>query len=707
MILRPTDWKHYPDARPDFTTKNESFIELAEILRRVGVEKNWFLPLALHDQKLKGVNAHDPDLKPDMLLRVVKEFCTNPWYAFRECIQVPIDGSDPIPFKINRGTFALYWSFFNNIDGALEFLRQHGKTVAISCLFVYLSRVLENARSILITKDPKLRTETIEKMKAVRDHLPGGIWVHDKNDPDNQETFASVARGTKLITVIGQNNPASANSQGRGLTAGRLGGDEGPFTPYIHIILPAAFGSGVAARKANEKEGVPYGNFFVTTPGELDSPEGAYMYNLMTSGVKWDERFIDYPSREKLLKVIDTNSTAKIPRRIFYIKFNHRQLGTTDDELFEMIRNATSTADQIARDYGGRWTSGRLSSPITESDAKALKDSKMKPIHKELFGNNYILNWYVPKDEIEERMKKKKVIGLDTSEGVGRDAFALVMVDPETLETVADSEINEINIINYCSWLADLLVRYPETILVVERKSTGSSVTDFIIDKLAHTVPNLHKRLFCNVVQNKDVNSPEYKTYTRGPVGSRVDEWWYMFRKELGFKTDGGKRKLLYGDVFSTAIGSAKKVVRSEALVDQLLSLIVKHGRIDHINSGHDDMVVAWLMAFYFIFLGKNLKFYGINNSRAMLRMHTGNGISLEEEQKLLEENEIRLKKLDEIENLYELVTGQRDPVVRTRLESRLKKLLTEVDIKMSSANTLSDYRELIKAERFKRRITK
>ena len=213
---------------------------MAQILRDLGVEKNWFLPLALHDQKLVGVDPFDPDLSPEYILRVAKEFCSNPWYAFRECIQVPIDGGDPVPFKINRGTFALYWCFFSNIDGALEFLRQHGKTVGISGLFLYLTRILENARSILITKDPKLRAETIEKLKHMRDHLPPGIWVTDPKDPDNQETFGSVARNTKLITAIGQNNPASANSQGRGLTAGRLGSDEGPFTPvsYTHLTLP-------------------------------------------------------------------------------------------------------------------------------------------------------------------------------------------------------------------------------------------------------------------------------------------------------------------------------------------------------------------------------------------------------------------------------------------------------------------------------------
>lgn len=705
MILLPSNWAKYPEARPDFKTANDSFLEMAEILRTVGVTKNWFLPLALHDQSLVGVNPHDPDLPNEIIVKIAQEFCVNPWYAFRECMPVPIDGGDPVQFKLNRGTFALYWCFFMNIDAALEFLRQHGKTIGLSALYVYLKRILKNARSILITKDPKLRAETIDKMKAMRDCLPGGIWLHDRNDPDNQETFASSARNTKLITVIGQNNPASANSQGRGLTAGRLGSDEGPFTPYIHYILPAAFGSGVAARKSNEEEGVPFGNFFVTTPGELDSPEGAYMHNLMTSGINWDERYIDINSRQELLRILDTGSTAKIPRRIFYIKFNHRQLGTSDEELFDMIRNATSTADQIARDYGGRWTAGRLQSPLTEADAKALKESKIKPLHKQILDNGYVINWYIPKETIETQMRAKKhIIGLDTSEGVGRDAFSMVMIDPETLETVADCEINEINIIRYCSWFTKFFKEYDQTILVVERKSTGSSLADFIVEKLAHEVPNLHKRLFSNILQFKDPKTPEYAAYLRGPVG-RIDDWWVPFRKEIGFKTDGGKRKTLYTDVLTTAVGCAKHVAHSERLVDQLLSLVVKNSRIDHISSGHDDMVIAWLLAFYFIFLGKNLKWYGLNNNRAVLRYYNKGKMTADEERERLEEREEKMQKFDEIENLFAIVKSIKEPSNRISYEVKLRTLIKAVDVDFGTATTMDEYRGLIKSERMRKRL--
>ncbi|MCT7476145.1 hypothetical protein N5V81_14280 [Escherichia coli] len=77
-----------------------------------------------------------------------------------------------MPFRLDRGNFSMYWIFFNNIDAAIEFLRQHGKTVGMSALLLWLMRFLRTHASILITKGPALREETINKMKQLRNALP-------------------------------------------------------------------------------------------------------------------------------------------------------------------------------------------------------------------------------------------------------------------------------------------------------------------------------------------------------------------------------------------------------------------------------------------------------------------------------------------------------------------------------------------------------
>ena len=61
-------------------------------------------------------------------------------------------------------------------------------------------------------------------------------------------------------------------------------------------------------------------------------------------------------------------------------------------------------------------------------------------------------------------------------------------------------------------------------------------------------------------------------------------------------------------------------VVKDKTLIKQLSELVVKNGRIDHPVKGHDDMVIAYLLALWFLLHSKNLDFYGIEKpaSRAL-----------------------------------------------------------------------------------------
>ena len=58
MILFRSDWMKYPNAIADFQTKNKSFIEMAALLKAMGVKNHTFL-LALHDRTLVGVDPFD------------------------------------------------------------------------------------------------------------------------------------------------------------------------------------------------------------------------------------------------------------------------------------------------------------------------------------------------------------------------------------------------------------------------------------------------------------------------------------------------------------------------------------------------------------------------------------------------------------------------------------------------------------------------
>lgn len=710
MILRERDWGFHPGAIVHDTTENEHFLKFASTLQALGV-KHYYPHLALHNPKLLGVNPRELDITN----RVDSGWCTlcvdecavNPWYFFREAFRVPSDGNEEgDKFKLDRGNFALLWGFFNNIDVALEFLRQHGKTVGLASLESWLIRFLEKSRVIHITRGPILREETITKLKEIRKLLPDYLWPLHPDDPDNKESFACTAKGNKLITAIGQPDPMSANGVGRGLTSGRIFSDEGPFTKNIQIILPAALGSSTKARQINEANGTPYGNIFATTCGDLADKEGQYMYNLMTSGILWDERYLDVPTREELLELIMRNGRSENReggiRRQFYVKFNHRQLGTTDAQLAEMITNATGTPDQIRRDYGGEWTTGGLNKPYSEDDARRMNESKMRP-DKEIGGSGYIVNWFYDPSEKIKKMRDRHVIGIDSSEAVGRDEIYMVMVNSATAETAATAGVNETNVIGYANWLAEFLLKYENTVLIIERKSTGGAIIDAVLLVLQNRVRDLHKRIYVSVTQDRGREDELYREFTRGP-GNQPERFWSKFRKMAGFATDADKRRKLYGEVFTMALRLAADHMRDPTLIQEVLALVSKNGRIDHQSGGHDDAVIAWLLAMWLIIFGKNVSHYEINNSRLMIRKSNllNRGEHTVDEEAQLRHEEEQAAIMMEVENLVDEIMLTRSPIIQMKLKNRLQMQIDLLDTDFSNVASMETLKELIQRRRMK-----
>lgn len=703
MILRESDWKRpeYRDAIVHFKTQNKSFLKLAYIQKKMGV-KHWYCCLALTQPDLENINPHDPGLDIETKTKIAYEMFINPWYYFREISKVPQEGADPVSFKIHRGSFALIWTFFNNIDIALLLIRQQGKTVVLAALLVYLKRILKNSRTILITKDTGLRSETIDKMKKMRDSLPKYLWLAARNDADNSEIFTYMNRNNKLITAIAQSNMASAQNAGRGLTSARLFSDECAFTRYIRAMLPAALASGTTARRIAEEEGVPYGNVFTTTPGKRDEPDGKYIYDLFHDGYYWDDKLIDIPTREGLIEMIRANS--KGDRVLLHAPFNHRQLGMTDLELYDAMANASGTREEKLRDFGLQWTAGSLSSPLTVDESKMIRESVVDPIpHHEIFPNNYCLKWYYPEDHIPEKMQKKHIIGLDTSDAVGRDNISLVMSNSETLETACTAVINESNLIVFANWIADILVKYPNTILVIERKSSAPTIIDSLLITLPAKGVEPTRRIYNTVVQNRDSDDPDLKEFKKS-TRPRDERFYEIYRKYFGFVTTGASRKLLYGEVLQSAVRMAGDKVKDKELANELLALVVKDGRIDHKASGNDDTVIAWLLSCWFMLFGKRLDYYGVSNRMLMKRHHVSEDGEVFDSEEYEQEQEMQDLLSEEIDNLCSRIASNRNPFTKTVLERELRVKLAKLQLDTSQATTVGELQELIRNEKLQSR---
>lgn len=704
MILRKNDWylKENQSAVIHYTTRNESFLKLARTFQTSGIE-HWYCPLALINPALQHIDPHADDLTIEEKAMVVVEMCTNPWYFFREIVRIPQGAGSIVPFKITRATFSLLWCFFNNIDIALLMIRQQGKTVVIASLSIYLARILEDTKMILITKGTDLRSETISKMKLIRDCLPGYCW-EDKGDADNSEVFTYKARSNKLLTCVAQNSEEGALNAGRGLTSGILISDETAYTKYIRTMLPAALGAGTTIRKISEAEGKPYGNIFTTTWGKRNTKDGEYVYKLFNDGCYWDDSMLDIPTREELITFIRRQIHPDSDRILIHAPFLHHHIGMTDEELYDAMANAGGSSDEQRREWGGQWTAGGLESPIDPEDLDRISRSKPGKIpYLEIYPNSYGFNWQYKQKDINKKMEIKHIIGLDTSDAIGKDNISLVMVNSETLETAGTAIVNESNLITFANWLADIMIKYENTILIIERKSSAAAIIDAVILKLVAAGIEPTRRLYNTIVQDSSNNDPKLKDFMRSER-PRDETFYTTYRKYFGYITTGSSRAALYGEVLRTAVKTSAHLVRDNTLADELLGLIVKNGRIDHGSNGHDDAVISWLLAMWFIFFGKRLEYYGVSNSIALRRLSISDLDNKEDGEEYLRKQEARTELLNEISNIIDIIDSTINPFTRVKAEKLLEVKTSQLDVDTSAAKTLGELKEILSDDKLRRR---
>lgn len=700
--------RQYPNAVIHRTTRNTSFLELAEKYRIMGI-RNFFFHCILLQPELADYDPHDPDLPEHIIGKMVMECKDNPWYFFRECLRIPAQGS-PLPksFRANRGNIALIWSFLCHIDPSLIQPRQTGKSVSVDGLMSYLLYVAgSNARINMLTKDNDLRTANVNRLKIMRELLPYWLQVRDKGDSDNTVEIVCKRNGNRYSTAVSQNSEAGALNVGRGLTAPLAYIDEGPFINFIDQTIPAMLTAGNAAREEAKAYGYPYGTILTTTAGKKDSRSGKYMYDIITGAMPWSEKLFDAKNEEELHRIVRANSRER--KLMVNITMSHRQLGYTDEWLIENMRVTHSVGEAAERDYLNRWTSGGLSSPLHTSINERIRNSCMEPLFTEIHVKGYMLKWYVPEREIEPLMSSRKIImAVDMSDALGgsNDGCSVVMVDSTDLSVVAAANLNRSNLIELTGYIADLMVKYENVILIPERRSQGQTLIDMLLIRLPAKGIDPFKRIYNVIVDNKGLYVDEYAAINQD-MSRRNSAFYERMKGKFGFVTSGSgdhSRNKLYVDSLNVAARFGSGAVRDKELVDQITSLVSKNGRIDHDVDGHDDMVIAWLLATWFLTSSKNLQFYGIISPLHLAKEFNPDKPvkkNLSREEVYDEQVQYRIK--GEIDHLLKQLAELEDSALIFKLEHRIRVLNSRLKEEYVENTTIDSLITEISGERNRR----
>ena len=711
MILFYNDWAKYPGATAHLETKNRSWVELAQIYNEMGIKNHMFL-LAIHNPELKNVDPFDPDLPLATCMAIAHECKINPWYYFREIARVPAgSGEDAAPLQANRGNIALFWCFFNHIMTFLVQVRQTGKSVSTDELVTYLLNVRCKKTDInLLTKDDMLRAKNIKRLKDIDIELPPYLKQRTKADANNTEQITIKSLGNTFTTHVPQASPKAADKVGRGLTSAIFILDETPFQVNAQISIPAALAAGNDARDRAARNNEPYGTIFTTTAGKKDTKEGAYIYRLKSSAAQFTEKFYDAEDQEKL-EVIVRKSSRSVPGMKgsgdFYrvdITLNHRQLNKTDEWLKKKIEDvAADDLEQIDRDFFNRWTSGSLSSPLSVDTMETIRSSEKEPTYVEISKQGYTTNWFIPQNQITNQLNSGiHILSMDTSDASGGDDISLRLIDISDGRLIASGMYNETNIITFSEWVSEWFIKFDNTLGIIERRSTGSTVLDQLLLILPSHGIDPFVRLFNRVVNDAE-EEPERFKEIQIPFSRRPQDIYVRYKKTFGWATSGSgvtSRSDLYSTTLQNAAKQVGDVVYDKTTIEQILSLEIRNGRVDHPRGEHDDMVISWLLGHWWLTQGKNLSFYGIDISKILFKARHKNMRANMGDYDFHYQQQIRA----ELDQVLEAIKNESDELILRKLEQQARFIAQRIDRRENETLTIE---ELIQRSKDQRKTTR
>lgn len=707
MILYAQDWLKYPDAMVDTKTQNKSYLRLAKMLQQMNV-RNCVFHLALLQPELQGVDPFDPNLTIEQVVMIKEESIKNPWYFFREVVRLPpASGEEAVYFDINRGALAAWWCYLSHQDYNLTMPRQTGKSTSTNVLLVWLLFVVyRKTRIFLLTKDNTLRTENVEQIKKIQDLLPSYMNPKTRDDLSNTQTITCAKYGNRLFTGVPQNSEADANKMGRGLTCATYVTDEGPFIKYLAKSLRSMLAGGTKAMRVAAQNGLPYGAIYTTTAGSKADDDGKYYYQMIMGGVVWDESLFDLRDDVELRDTINTNKTGV--QSIVNITMSHLQLGYDDQWLKETIQRVGVTGDDANKDFFNVWSDGSMQSPLDKVLTNLIRASETKPDYIEYTKDNYAINWYIPREEIERRMSMGKyIIGLDPSPVIGKDGIGFFMIDSKTLETVCTLAVNETNVLKFVDWLCQFMLKYENTIIIPERRGGGETVIAGLLIAFTAKKIDPFKRIYNVVVDKGEHFDPDGKRMI-AEVRNRAEAADRAVRY-FGFATSGSgvhSREGLY-DMLTRAASYSGPILKDKKTISEVLSLTKKRGRIDHSVLGHDDCVIAWLLTIWFLTNARNLDYYGVHNPMFeaidhVTRMRHNNMVedklvAQDVFRKAAEQRRIKQK----IDEYLDLIKSTSDELLVLRYEAMLDRLDSMYEREDSEIRSMA---ELIKSAKEEKR---
>jgi hypothetical protein len=576
-------------------TSNQSFLDMHHYLKSQGIQNNDFF-LGLLDVGLAGIDPRDPNLPTNMKARVMNECRRNYWYFLREVVRIPDQGGtvgSGRRYKLHRGNLAMNFLFTLNFNQYVELPRQHGKTVAAICRYLWVYNFgTSNSEIMFIHKDHGGSKGNLKSFKNIRDSLPSYLQMSSATNAEGKKlkipnTVVMIQHpynNNKITTFPSARTREAANNLGRGATMPLQYYDEFAFMPYNKDVYLAATPAFSTASKNAQSNNAPYGILITSTPGDLLTDSGAYAFEFRNRATPWNEHYYDL-NYQQLQDLKNSNTESSF----FLIRYSYLQLGSGQDYFKKMVIDL-GDYPAVRREVLLEWAKIANNCPFTQEELDKIKEFLKQPIRTLFFGRfqQYQFNVYEDLDT-----NYPPIIGVDVAGATYKDSSAITIIDSKTTRVTATLNCNYMPADDLAEVLYQLIVKYlPNGIINIERNG-GFGLS--VIQRLCKT--SVKKNLYWEI---KD------KIIEESYDGIRVNKRPQKVRVYGTDSTKDVRARLI--EILRERVNLHKDKFIAPILHDEMQSMEVKkNGKVEHSDNSHDDQVFSYLMALYVWYEGKDL----------------------------------------------------------------------------------------------------
>lgn len=208
--------------------------------------------------------------------------------------------------------------------------------------------------------------------------------------------------------------------------------------------------------------------------GDLDTRQGQEAQELLDKTCPWTEKMYDW-TEDQMRAYIEARGDDC--NRIVYIEYQYYQIGLTQSWLREMSAMINDPL-AVRREILLQRLHGSSLSPFPQEDIEYIVETERKPIDELWLLDYFKFDIYSPLNRYTPYL-----IGVDCSTGTGGDNNAITIIDPVTVEPVAEFECCYIGEKRYIQLLIELVSKHlPKSVLCIERNSVGDAIIDFLLD---------------------------------------------------------------------------------------------------------------------------------------------------------------------------------------------------------------------------------